>query len=68
MNAANPDRSKRLLRLLGVLSDRQPHSTLDLIRKAKVCAISAAVSELRAAGHRIACKRTGSVWVYRMAS
>jgi hypothetical protein len=68
IHAANPDKSRRLLRVLGVLSDRQEHSTLDLITQAQVCAVSACVSELRSAGHKIECKRRGDVWHYRLAA
>lgn len=64
IHAANPDKSRRLMRVLGVLSDRQPHSTLDLVTQAQVCAVNSCVSELRAAGHQIECKRRGDVWTY----
>lgn len=67
MNAANPDKSRRLLRVLGVLSDGQPHSTLDLINQAQVCAVNSAVAELRQAGYDIRCERRGDVWSYWLA-
>ena len=68
MHAADPAKSKRLLRVLGVLADRQPHSTLDLLTQAQVCAVNSCVSELRAAGHVIECKRRGDTWLYRLAA
>ena len=67
MNAAKPENSKRLLRVLGVLSDGQPHSTLDLITQAQVCAVNSCVAELRQAGHLIDCQRRGDTWLYRLA-
>lgn len=66
MNAADPNKSRRLLRVLGVLSDGQEHSTLALMTNAQVCAVSACISELRAAGHLIDCQRRGGVWFYRL--
>lgn len=66
MNAADPNKSRRLLRVLGVLSDGQEHTTLDLMTRAQVCAVSACISELRAAGHVIDCERRGPHWFYRL--
>lgn len=66
MNAANPEKSRRLMRVLGVLSDGLAHSTLDLINQAQVCAVNSCVAELRQAGHQIDCQRRGSVWIYRL--
>ena len=66
MNAANPDKSRRLMRVLGVLSDGREHSTLDLIANAQVCAVNSCVSELRVAGHDIPCERRGDTWFYRL--
>lgn len=56
MNAADPDRSVRLRRVLGVLADGLEHSTMDIMQTAQICAVSACVSELRAAGHDIRCR------------
>lgn len=66
MNAADPNKSKRLLRVLGVLSDGQEHSTLDLLTSAQVCAVNSCIAELRQAGHLIDCDRRGDVWFYRL--
>ena len=68
MHAATIDRSSRLQRLRAVLLDRKPHSTRDLMRRAHICAVSACVSELRANGMNIACKRRGGIWYYFLAS
>ncbi len=70
MKAANPERSKRLQRVDKLLSDRRQHSTLDIIRRARVCAVSAIVSELRQAGRRINCTvqmvHGQRVWFYKL--
>lgn len=57
MNAANPDKSIRLQSVLKLLKQRKPYSTRDIIRKTGVCAVSAIISELRQAGHKIDCNR-----------
>ena len=67
MHAATLDRSDRLQRLRAVLRDRKAHSTRDLIRRAHICAVSAAISELRVGnGMDIACQRKGGIWYYRL--
>lgn len=66
MNAADPAKSRRLLRVLGILSDGLPHTTLDLINQAQVCAVNSCVSELRQAGHDIRCERRGDIWAYQL--
>lgn len=65
MNAANLDRSARLARVSQVLADGLPHSTLDIIQQAQVCAVNSAVAELRQNGQDIECSRQGTVWFYR---
>lgn len=54
MNAA-PLSSPRLQRVLRVLADGQEHSTRDIVRRARVMAVNACVSELRAHGAQILC-------------
>jgi len=49
--------SARLLRVLSVLRDKREHSTWDIMSKARVAAVSACISELRANGARIDCVR-----------
>ncbi len=49
--------SPRLQRVLKLLSDGYPHTTRDIIRKARVMAVSACVSELRTHGAVITCDR-----------
>ena len=66
MHAATLARSDRLKRLRAVLRDRRPHSTRDLARRARICAVNSAVSELRANGMNIACKRRGGIWFYQL--
>lgn len=66
MNAAKLSHSKRLQRVATLLKSGRAYSTMDIIRKAKVAAVSAAVSELRSQGFEIDCKRKGDIWFYRM--
>lgn len=49
--------SARLQRVLKVLRRKGEHSTWDIMREAKVAAVSACISELRALGARIDCVR-----------
>lgn len=67
MKAANLSSSKRLQRVARLLSDGNEHTTLDIMRRAKVCAVSAIVSELRQNGRQIGYQRRGDRWFYRMA-
>jgi hypothetical protein len=67
MNAAKLSKSDRLSRVATLLRKaRKPLSTMDIISKANVCAVSAIVSELRQNGMAIDCNRVGDVWYYRM--
>ena len=66
MHAAKLTNSPRLHRVLVLLKDKKPHTTMDIIRRAKVCAVSAIVSELRANGLDIHCARKGDLWSYRL--
>lgn len=54
INAARLD-SPRLQRVLALLKDGKPHTTRDIVRKARVMAVNAAVSELRHHGAEITC-------------
>ena len=47
--------SRRLQRALAVLSDGRPHTTRDMVRKARVMAVNAVVAELRHHGAEIIC-------------
>lgn len=66
MHAANLEKSDRLRRVHEVLMDGNSHSTRDLIREAKACAINSIVAELRTNGIDISCHRVGNIWWYRM--
>lgn len=57
--------SKRLQRVDKLLKSGREYSTLDIVTKARVCAVNSIISELRANGRRIACQRRGDVWYYR---
>jgi hypothetical protein len=65
MNAANLTKSARLLRIDKMLSDGREYTTREIVKGAEVMAVSAAVSELRANGRVIHCRREKDVWYYR---
>lgn len=66
IHAANADKSARLLRVLGVLSEGREVSTLELQERARVCAPGTVCSELRANGYVVKCVRRGRVWYYSL--
>lgn len=47
--------SPRLQRVLKLLADGRPHTTRDIVRKARVMAVNACISELRHHGAEISC-------------
>lgn len=47
--------SPRLQRVLKLLADGRPHTTRDIVRKARVMAVNACISELRHHGAEIVC-------------
>jgi hypothetical protein len=47
--------SPRLQRVLELLADGRPHTTRDIVRKARVMAVNACISELRHHGAEIVC-------------
>ena len=55
MHAA-PLTSPRLQRVLAVLADGRPHTTRDIVRRGRVMAVNACVSELRQHGASIDCR------------
>lgn len=67
---ARPETSPRLMRVLRVLADGRWHSTLAIQTAAETVAVSACVSELRACGYAVDCRRRarrdGPVWEYSM--
>ncbi len=50
MHYAKLENSPRLQKLLKLLQDEQRHSTLDIIQRTGICAVSSGVSELRRNG------------------
>lgn len=56
MNAATLN-SARLQRVLGVLRQPGPHSTLEIIALAQVCAVNSIIAELRENGAEIRCQQ-----------
>ncbi len=65
MRAARLARSARLRRVHALLLDWQPHSTLEIINQAQVCAVNSVIAELRQNGMQINCNRQGDVWYYQ---
>jgi len=66
MHAATIGNSKRLQRVDAVLADGNPHSTMEIIEAAQVCAVNSVIAELRANGRTITCQRVDDVWFYQM--
>ena len=66
MNYANIEKSDRLKRVADVLAKSGELSTLDIIKKANVCAVNSIVSELRQNGYDITCQRRGEKWFYKL--
>lgn len=54
MHAA-PLTSPRLQRVLALLRDGRPHTTRDIVRRARVMAVNACIAELRQHGAEIVC-------------
>ena len=67
MNAAALDRSNRLQRVDALLADGKRHSTLDIVQRARVCAVNSIIAELRVNGRDIRCTRERDVWYYQVA-
>ena len=66
MNAATLEKSDRLQRVFNLLSKGGEYTTLDIIKKAGVCAVNSIISELRENGYQITCQRRANKWFYRM--
>lgn len=70
MRAARLSSSPRLQRVQHMLRAGGEYTTLEIMRQARVCAVSAVIAELRANGADIDCRQehrpTGRVWLYRM--
>lgn len=59
MHYARVENSERLQRIVALLSDGEWHTTLDIIINAGVCAVSAAISEIRRNGYTVECRPMG---------
>lgn len=66
MHAARIHTSERLQRVDTLLADGNPHSTMEIIHAANVCAVNSIIAELRANGRMITCQRVDDVWFYQM--
>ncbi len=65
MHAGKLEKSQRLQRVAKLLRDKRSHSTWNIMNQAKVCAVSAIISELRANGMMVDCWRSGGIWYYK---
>jgi hypothetical protein len=65
MNSASLKSSDRLRRVDKFLSDLRPHTTMEIIKGASVCAVNSIIAELRANGRKIHCHQHKRVWYYR---
>lgn len=66
MHFARLEHSPRLKRVLEVLKESGAHTTYEIQERARVCAVSSSVSELRAQGFRITCKKRKGAFEYRL--
>lgn len=66
LHAARLEKSDRLQRVRNVLLDGMRHTTRDLIRKARVCAVNSIIAELRENGMQIECQRVRNLWYYQV--
>jgi hypothetical protein len=66
MHSAKIEHSDRLKRVLDVLNNNTELSTRDIIILANVCAVNSCISELRANGYNISCRRDGEKWMYSL--
>lgn len=66
MHAARIASSPRLQRVAALLADGRPHSTLDIVLGAEVCAVNSVIAELRVNGLQIRCHREGDTWWYQL--
>lgn len=66
MKAAKLANSPRLQRVLFVLQKGTWHTTMDIIQRARVCAVNSCIAELRANGFTISTKRKGDTWSYKL--
>lgn len=64
-HAARIDSSDRLKRVDQLLADGREYSTLEIFEQCRVCAVNSIISELRANGRSIDCRRDKGVWYYR---
>jgi len=66
IHAAKIRKSARLNRVLNVLRDGREHTSWELQMEARTVAVHTCISELRANGYAITCRRNGYVWSYRL--
>lgn len=64
-HAADPKRSERLRRLLAAIPTRGERTSLELVKRASIVGLSAAIDELRTRGFRIDCERRAGIWYWR---
>jgi len=62
---AAPLTSPRLRRVLQLLVDGKPRTTREIVRKARVVAVNACISELRVHGAEISCVKQATPYGWR---
>jgi len=67
IHAAKIESSKRLMRVLALLSDGRAYTTREIIQNANVCAVNTCITELRENGYKIDCSCIGrGLFEYRL--
>lgn len=66
MRVARLEKSERLQRVSLLLQQGGEFTTREIQTLAHVCAVSAAVAELRQNGHDIRCRRDKDLWFYSL--
>ena len=66
MKAAKLQNSARLQRVDALLADGNPHSTMEIIERAHVCAVNSIIGELRENGRIINCQKVHGVFFYQL--
>lgn len=64
MKAASLETSARLQRVDHLLAGGREYSTLEIIAYCGVCAVNSIISELRANGRKIRCRKEGYAYYY----
>ena len=67
IHAGDPERSRRMQRVLAILAAGLAHSSMELTRRGRQCAAHSTIAELRARGYRIPrAVRVDGIYYYRL--